>query len=144
MDDCTALMAEALHFHVPKGYIYFSMVFSLGVELLNLRVRAKGAIGDYASSAVNRQVPGRSAPPAHGQAEAEPKAAVDESGRAVIEIADKEVMGDERAVGHIQNAGSPLAFVAAANDGVGDVGSIEHAVVDGCQARSIRSKSHYQ
>ena len=38
----TALMAEALHFHIPKGYIYFSMVFSLGVELLNLRVRTKG------------------------------------------------------------------------------------------------------
>lgn len=37
----TALMAEALHFHVPKGYIYFSMAFSLAVELLNLRVRAK-------------------------------------------------------------------------------------------------------
>jgi predicted tellurium resistance membrane protein TerC len=37
----TALMAEALHFHIPKGYIYFSMVFSLGVELLNLRARAK-------------------------------------------------------------------------------------------------------
>lgn len=37
----TALMAEALKFHVPKGYIYFSMVFSLGVELLNLRARAK-------------------------------------------------------------------------------------------------------
>ncbi len=37
----TALMAEALHFHVPKGYIYFSMVFSLGVELLNLRARSK-------------------------------------------------------------------------------------------------------
>lgn len=37
----TALMAEALHFHIPKGYIYFSMVFSLAVELLNLRLRAK-------------------------------------------------------------------------------------------------------
>lgn len=37
----TALMAEALHFHVPKGYIYFSMVFSLAVELLNLRARSK-------------------------------------------------------------------------------------------------------
>ncbi len=37
----TALIAEALHLHVPKGYIYFSMVFSLGVELLNLRVRSK-------------------------------------------------------------------------------------------------------
>ena len=37
----TALMAEALHFHIPKGYIYFSMVFSLAVELLNLRIRAR-------------------------------------------------------------------------------------------------------
>ena len=37
----TALMAEALHFHIPKGYIYFSMVFSLGVELLNLKLRTR-------------------------------------------------------------------------------------------------------
>lgn len=37
----TALMAEGLHFHIPKGYIYFSMVFSLAVELLNLRARSK-------------------------------------------------------------------------------------------------------
>ncbi|MEO8616670.1 MAG: TerC family protein [Luteolibacter sp.] len=37
----TALMAEALHFHIPKGYIYFSMVFSLAVELLNLKIRSK-------------------------------------------------------------------------------------------------------
>jgi len=38
----TALVAEGLHFHIPKGYIYFSMAFSLGVELLNLKLRAKG------------------------------------------------------------------------------------------------------
>lgn len=37
----TTLMAEGFHFHFPKGYIYFAMAFSLGVELLNLRVRAK-------------------------------------------------------------------------------------------------------
>ncbi|RYD20537.1 MAG: TerC family protein [Verrucomicrobiaceae bacterium] len=37
----TALMAEGLHFHIPKGYIYFSMAFSLAVELLNLKLRAK-------------------------------------------------------------------------------------------------------
>ncbi len=37
----TALMAEAMHFHIPKGYIYFSMAFSLLVELLNLKLRAK-------------------------------------------------------------------------------------------------------
>jgi predicted tellurium resistance membrane protein TerC len=36
----TALIAEGLHFEIPKGYIYFAMAFSLGVELLNLRVRA--------------------------------------------------------------------------------------------------------
>ncbi|RYD42115.1 MAG: TerC family protein [Verrucomicrobiaceae bacterium] len=37
----TALMAEGLHFHIPKGYIYFSMAFSLAVELLNLKLRSK-------------------------------------------------------------------------------------------------------
>lgn len=37
----TTLMAEGLHFHFPKGYIYFAMAFSLGVELLNLRLRPK-------------------------------------------------------------------------------------------------------
>ena len=36
----TALIAEGLHFEVPKGYIYFAMAFSLGVELLNLRAKA--------------------------------------------------------------------------------------------------------
>ncbi len=38
----TALMAEGLHFHIPKGYIYFAMAFSLGVEMLNLNLRSKG------------------------------------------------------------------------------------------------------
>jgi predicted tellurium resistance membrane protein TerC len=38
----TALMAEGLHFHIPKGYIYFAMAFSLGVEVLNLKLRSKG------------------------------------------------------------------------------------------------------
>jgi predicted tellurium resistance membrane protein TerC len=31
------LIAEGLHTHVPRGYIYFSMAFSLVVEMLNLR-----------------------------------------------------------------------------------------------------------
>jgi predicted tellurium resistance membrane protein TerC len=35
------LTAEALHFHVPKGYIYFAMAFSLIVEMLNLKLRKK-------------------------------------------------------------------------------------------------------
>jgi predicted tellurium resistance membrane protein TerC len=25
--------------HVPKGYIYFAMAFSIGVELINMRMR---------------------------------------------------------------------------------------------------------
>ncbi len=37
------LVAEGLHQHVPKGYIYFAMAFSVGVEMLNLKVRARHA-----------------------------------------------------------------------------------------------------
>ena len=33
------LVVEGLHAHIPKGYIYFAMAFSLGVELLNMRLR---------------------------------------------------------------------------------------------------------
>jgi predicted tellurium resistance membrane protein TerC len=36
-----ALVAEGFGHHVPKGYIYFAMAFSLGVEMLNLRLRKK-------------------------------------------------------------------------------------------------------
>ncbi len=36
-----ALVAEGWDFHVPRGYIYFAMAFSVGVELLNIRVRAR-------------------------------------------------------------------------------------------------------
>jgi len=35
----TALIAEGLNFHVPRGYIYFAMAFSVAVEMLNLRMR---------------------------------------------------------------------------------------------------------
>jgi predicted tellurium resistance membrane protein TerC len=38
-----ALIGEGLDFHVPKGYIYFAMAFSVGVELLNMRLRAAAA-----------------------------------------------------------------------------------------------------
>jgi predicted tellurium resistance membrane protein TerC len=38
-----ALVGEGLDFHVPKGYIYFAMAFSVAVELLNLRMRAVAA-----------------------------------------------------------------------------------------------------
>ena len=33
------LIAEGFDQHVPKGYVYFAMAFSLGVELLNIRTR---------------------------------------------------------------------------------------------------------
>jgi predicted tellurium resistance membrane protein TerC len=38
----TALVAEGVGLHIPKGYIYFAMAFSLGVEMLNLRLRGRG------------------------------------------------------------------------------------------------------
>ncbi len=37
----TTLMAEGMHFHIPKGFVYFAMAFSLGVEMLNLKLRGK-------------------------------------------------------------------------------------------------------
>lgn len=36
-----ALVGEGFDMHIPKGYIYFAMAFSLGVEMLNLRLRKK-------------------------------------------------------------------------------------------------------
>jgi predicted tellurium resistance membrane protein TerC len=37
-----ALVADGVGYHIPKGYIYFAMGFSLFVEMLNLRVAKKG------------------------------------------------------------------------------------------------------
>ncbi|EPY02212.1 TerC family protein [Magnetospirillum fulvum] len=34
-----ALVADGTGFHIPKGYLYFAMAFSLGIEVLNLMVR---------------------------------------------------------------------------------------------------------
>jgi predicted tellurium resistance membrane protein TerC len=36
-----SLVVEGLHQHIPKGYIYFAMGFSVFVEMLNLRLRQK-------------------------------------------------------------------------------------------------------
>ena len=38
-----SLIAEGFEQHIPKGYIYFAMGFSIFVEMINLRVRAKNA-----------------------------------------------------------------------------------------------------
>jgi predicted tellurium resistance membrane protein TerC len=35
------LIAEGFGHHVPKGYVYFGMAFSLGVEMLNIRLRKR-------------------------------------------------------------------------------------------------------
>ncbi len=37
------LIADGLDHHVPKGYVYFAMAFSLSVELLNIHLRKKAA-----------------------------------------------------------------------------------------------------
>ena len=36
-----ALVAEGFHKEIPKGYIYFAMAFSVGVESLNIRLRGR-------------------------------------------------------------------------------------------------------
>jgi predicted tellurium resistance membrane protein TerC len=36
-----SLLAEAFEQHIPKGYVYFAMAFSVLVEMLNLRVKSK-------------------------------------------------------------------------------------------------------
>ena len=36
-----ALIGEGWDLHIPKGYIYFAMAFSVAVEMLNIRMRAR-------------------------------------------------------------------------------------------------------
>ena len=38
----TVLIADGFHQHIPRGYIYFAMGFSIFVEMLNLKARGKG------------------------------------------------------------------------------------------------------
>jgi predicted tellurium resistance membrane protein TerC len=38
-----ALISDGVGFHIPKGYIYFAMGFSIFVEMINLRVRPAAA-----------------------------------------------------------------------------------------------------
>jgi len=44
------LVGEAFGQHIDKGYIYFAMAFSLGVEFINMRLRAKGTPVDLRHS----------------------------------------------------------------------------------------------
>jgi predicted tellurium resistance membrane protein TerC len=45
-----SLVGEGLGQHIPKGYIYFAMAFSVFVEMINLRVRAQGVPVDLRES----------------------------------------------------------------------------------------------
>ena len=45
------LIADGLDQHIPKGYIYFAMAFSILVEMLNLRARTKSAPVDLNGTA---------------------------------------------------------------------------------------------
>jgi predicted tellurium resistance membrane protein TerC len=50
------LIVEGFDVHVPKGYIYFAMAFSVAVEMLNIRMRRKRAspVKLHSRYAVNR------------------------------------------------------------------------------------------
>jgi len=37
------LVAEGFEHHIPKGYVYFAMAFSVAVEMLNIRYRKKSS-----------------------------------------------------------------------------------------------------
>lgn len=37
----TILVIDGLHFHVPKGYMYFSMAFAIIIEIINMKIRKK-------------------------------------------------------------------------------------------------------
>ena len=40
------LLADGFHFEIPRGYVYFAMFFSLGVELLNILAQARKSTKD--------------------------------------------------------------------------------------------------
>ncbi|MDH4559680.1 TerC family protein [Pseudomonas sp. BN411] len=54
----TVLIAESFEVHVPKGYVYFAMAFSLAVEALNIRMRiARGRKEDPVK--LRKDIPGQ-------------------------------------------------------------------------------------
>ncbi len=52
----TVLIADAFEVHVPKGYVYFAMAFSLAVEALNIRMR--GAKENKDAVRLRKDIPG--------------------------------------------------------------------------------------
>ncbi|MDF3931859.1 TerC family protein [Pseudomonas citronellolis] len=55
----TVLIAEAFEVHVPKGYVYFAMAFSLAVEALNIRMRGARGRKDVEPVQLRRDIPGQ-------------------------------------------------------------------------------------
>ena len=53
-----ALIGEGWDLHIPKGYIYFAMAFSVAVEMLNIRMRARRMEAVH----LRKQLPGGHAP----------------------------------------------------------------------------------
>jgi predicted tellurium resistance membrane protein TerC len=61
------LVAEGMGQHIGKGYIYFAMAFSLGVELLNMRIRRRLAPVALHHRFEGETAPGADSRPALGQ-----------------------------------------------------------------------------
>jgi predicted tellurium resistance membrane protein TerC len=61
----TSLVAEGFHVHIPKGYIYFAMAFSVMVEVINLQIRKKE--GERKPVHLRAQFPGQRAVERAGQ-----------------------------------------------------------------------------
>ncbi|WP_281687445.1 TerC family protein [Pseudomonas citronellolis] len=55
----TVLVAEAFEVHVPKGYVYFAMAFSLAVEALNIRMRTARGRKPVEPVQLRRDIPGQ-------------------------------------------------------------------------------------
>jgi predicted tellurium resistance membrane protein TerC len=53
-----SLVAESFDQHIPKGYIYFAMAFSVMVEFLNLKARRKKAEPVHLRQAYSEEAPG--------------------------------------------------------------------------------------
>lgn len=52
-----ALLADGLHFHIPKGYLYFAIAFSVGVEALNLAATKRRRQRAAQQAATKRSAP---------------------------------------------------------------------------------------
>ena len=63
-----SLIAEGLDFHIPKGYIYFAMAFSVFVEMLNLRLKKVAAKPVQLRHGYVPDAPVEGVPPGYGVA----------------------------------------------------------------------------